>query len=103
MGLFCFVCEAKSYVNTNFVSPSLYALLIGINTYNGHKSTAGTRGSKVLTSALDLDLPVFPDLYGAVPDAERFQNYLKNNLNADPTSDVRARASSPKPGQAEPI
>ncbi|KJA21668.1 hypothetical protein HYPSUDRAFT_41803 [Hypholoma sublateritium FD-334 SS-4] len=58
---------------------NLFALLIGINDYGG---TSGTRSSEDSTRN-SRSLSQFPDLRGAVPDANAFQNYLLNTLKVD--------------------
>lgn len=58
-------------------SSRLFALLIGINTYNGSKNTSNSRATAVYSPN---ELPTFNDLRGAVPDAEQFHEYLITDL-----------------------
>lgn len=57
-------------------SPRLFALLIGINTYNGEASS--TASQPRASSAVNF--PPFPNLRSALSDAEKFNNYLIADL-----------------------
>lgn len=91
---------------------SFFALLIGINKYNGHSSTTtSTRGARPSPLSVGIPnsmvnpsipgsltwtatdkpsnpsspLPIFLDLLGAVPDAKAFEKYLLDTLKVDPS------------------
>lgn len=62
---------------------SLFALLIGINTYNGgQKSASGTEANVTVKHSTSNSSTIL-DLRGAVPDAENFEKYLLNTLRVD--------------------
>jgi hypothetical protein len=73
---------SNPYYRYQYYSPRLFALIIGINTYNpSSKAVSIDRGSQVLTAnSLYPALPSFTNLRGAVADAEHFHTYLTSKL-----------------------